>query len=94
MPSRFWAETPEGESPGWLVQRPPSSSMWIIYLNMMRTWNITFTPATIAVVAGLIGVGAAALRIDPIDLLALLPITVAGSLAYLRFARPRLGAED
>jgi len=73
---------------------PPSSSLWVIFLNMMRTWSVTFTPATIAVVTGLLGVAAAALRIDAFDLLVLLPLTVAASLAYLRFARPRLGAED
>src|SRR6185503_1792000 len=56
IPVRFWGSraprTPDPDSwkrehpsPDWLIRRPPSSSAWVLYQNMMRIWNYTFIPA-------------------------------------------------
>jgi phosphohistidine phosphatase SixA len=48
MPVRFWgaSTSKDEEQPPWIVYRPPSSSTWIIYQNMLRIWNRIFMPAT------------------------------------------------
>lgn len=38
----------------WLVARPPSPAHWVLYQNMLAVWNRQFTPATIAVLLGLL----------------------------------------
>jgi len=64
MPTRFWAEAAPGTRvPRWLVRRPPSSAAWILYQNMLYVWTYLFTPATFAVLFGLLALAYAAL--DP-----------------------------
>lgn len=57
MPVRFWGEAPPPpktqKRPTWLVWRPPSSAVWILYQNMMRIWRYLFTPATYLGVLGM-----------------------------------------
>jgi len=98
MPTRFWAELPprpNGRPRGgsWLPRRPPSSSAWVVYRNMMRTWYTMFTAATVLVAAALIVLGAALLRLRTRDLLWAIPAVIA--LAAIRWLfRPVLGSED
>ena len=55
MPIRFWGDGPPGSRrPRWLVRRPPSSAAWVLYQNMMHVWTFLFTPATVAVIVGLL----------------------------------------
>jgi hypothetical protein len=64
MPPRYWEEGGPGRPhPGWLVRRPPSSAAWVLYQNMLYIWTFLFTPATVAVVVGLLALAYAAL--DP-----------------------------
>jgi phosphohistidine phosphatase SixA len=104
MPIRFWSEALDGEQPRWLVARPPSSSAYVLYQNMMRIWTWMFLPATVCVICGFFIFTAAVFR--PGSFLGqsaevTLGLT-AGALAvgvvwffwhYRRFG-PRLGTED
>jgi hypothetical protein len=98
MPTRFWAELPPRRSGrlrggSWLPRRPPSSSAWVVYRNMMRTWYTLFTVATALVAAALIVLGAALLRLGTRDLAWAVPAVIA--LVAIRFLfRPVLGSED
>ncbi|MEN8166142.1 MAG: hypothetical protein ABFR65_01535, partial [Pseudomonadota bacterium] len=94
MPTRFWAEEGKGGSPRWLPQRPPSSSLLVLQVNMIRIWRLLFTPATVFVVLSLIGFALVVMRADPLEYI--LGVVVLGLSVYFyyRFARPRLGAED
>lgn len=98
MPTRFWAELPprrSGRQRGgsWLPRRPPSSSAWVVYRNMMRTWYTLFTLATVLVAAALIVLGAALLRLRLWDLAWALP-ALAALVAIRLLFRPVLGSED
>jgi hypothetical protein len=98
MPTRFWAELPprRGDRPrggSWLPRRPPSSSAWVVYRNMMRTWYTLFTGATVLVAVALVILGAALLRLDPADLSWAL-LAVAALLGIRWLYRPVLGSED
>jgi hypothetical protein len=98
MPTRFWAELPPRRGDrrrgrNWLPRRPPSSSAWVVYRNMMRTWYTLFTPATALVALALGILGAALLRLDVGDLR--WAVLAGTALAVIRwFFRPVLGSED
>ena len=98
MPTRFWAELPprrSGRTRGgsWLPRRPPSSSAWVVYRNMMRTWYTLFTLATALAGAALIVLGAALLQLRLWDLVWAVPAVFA--LVVIRWVfRPVLGSED
>ena len=98
MPTRFWAELPprRGDRPrggSWLPRRPPSSSAWVVYRNMMRTWYTFFTAATALVAIALAVLGAALLRLDVGDLAWAVPV-VAILVVIRWWFRPVLGSED
>jgi hypothetical protein len=98
MPTRFWAELPprRGDRPrggNWLPRRPPSSSAWVVYRNMMRTWYTLFTGATALVALALAVLGAALLRLALGDLRwAALGVVALLTIRWL--FRPVLGSED
>ena len=100
MPSRFWgsrAPAAEKTHPTWLVSRPPSSSAWVLYQNMMRIWNRTFVPATVLVGLAVILLAQASLRPDsPRDwwVLPAAVVELALVMAWTRVNRPRLGTQD
>jgi len=103
MPSRFWGEGSPRDTPAWLVRRPPSSQSWILYQNMMHTWNWQFVPATALLGFGLLLVGAVAFSAPGEDAPALelwplpalyLAWTVSVVTLWILLTRPRLGAED
>jgi hypothetical protein len=98
MPTRFWAELPprhgnRSRGGSWLPRRPPSSSAWVVYRNMMHTWYTLFTGATALVALALAILGAALLRLDRGDLL-WAALAVVALLATRWFFRPVLGSED
>lgn len=100
MPTRFWCTTAPKkgvEQPAWLVARPPSSSAWVLYQNMMRIWNRTFVPATVLVGVALVLFSQAIL--EPTKLADWWPmlasITGFAALAiWIHLSKPRLGAQD
>lgn len=94
MPTRFWAEGIKARSPRWLPQRPPSSSLLVLQVNMMRIWKLLFTGANILVGLSLAGFSLVVMRADPLEYI--LGIIALGLLVYLyyRWAKPQLGAED
>jgi hypothetical protein len=98
MPDRFWGERRPRRSGSrrgrrWLVQRPPSSAAWVLYVNMMRVWRGLFTPATACVVAALTMLAAAALQLQAAQIIVAVPAAaVVGALVY--WFRPVLGSED
>ncbi|MCW2637456.1 MAG: hypothetical protein JWQ99_3823 [Blastococcus sp.] len=108
MPPRFWGssmpkdsdkqpETSNRRSRDWLVRRPPSSSAWILYQNMVRIWNRTFVPAVWLVGGGLITFCQAVLKPDRLVEWWVLPAGAVGALLVLvwtRESRPQLGAQD
>jgi hypothetical protein len=108
MPVRFWGSraprTPDPDSwkrehpsPDWLIRRPPSSSAWVLYQNMMRIWNYTFIPAVWLTGAALITLCQSIMRLRRITdwwvvlVGALFALLV---LVWTRASRPRLGAQD
>jgi phosphohistidine phosphatase SixA len=97
MPSRFWGSKPSRRRASWLVARPPSSSAWVLYQNMMRIWTWTFIPATALVGIALIAFAQSIVEPhEPSDWW-LVPVAVFGAVALLAwtwFSRPRIGAED
>ena len=105
MPSRFWVERRPPRRDGnwsakvsrrrqqWLVRRPPSSTAWVLYANMMRVWRWLFTPATVC--GGLaLAVPAVVLMKPPwwVFLLTLLPVAL--TFGWWVWFRPVLGSED
>jgi hypothetical protein len=108
MPPRFWAELPARDQPEgswragverrlhggtWLPRRPPSSSAWVVYRNMMRIWYTLFTPATLLVAAALIVLASALLRLPAIGYV-LVAVAAAGLGLWRFWFRPVLGSED
>ena len=95
MPPRFWAEVERKGGRTWLVERPPSSNVWVLYQNMMRVWNWMFTPATYCVLFGLVAIGYAVFKPKPLlyFIIAIVALTVICILYYRHF-RPTLGTED
>jgi len=91
MPIRFWGESAKKKDRTWLVKRPPSSANWILYQNMIRVWNLMFTPATLLVIAGLVLLSMGLLGPVAGTALVFCLILLAGY--YLHF-RPSLGSED
>jgi hypothetical protein len=101
MPRRFWGESPlprdPTKRPKWLVWRPPSSATWILYQNMMRIWFYLFTPATWAVVIGLLFLGFAVFKPTGAFVYLFLGIVVIGLVVFWLYYRqfgPRIGSED
>jgi phosphohistidine phosphatase SixA len=99
MPSRFWGEAPlptnPKKRPKWLVWRPPSSELWVLYQNMMRVWRYLFTGATYAVLAGLLLLAYAVFHpAEPIVFFAGAVIGVVLFRFCYRYFGPRLGTED
>jgi hypothetical protein len=99
MPRRFWGEAPAGRgehrrSRRWLVERPPSSSAWILYQNMMRIWTYRFTVAVVVVLiaTGLLGYGA--LRVNTFALVATTMVAAPVVFWWLWRTRPVLGSND
>jgi hypothetical protein len=103
MPHRFWGEVrprSRDREPHnrrrrrWLVERPPSSSAWILYQNMMRIWRTRFTLASVLLVGGTALLVYAALRLDWIV------VVVGGSIVtvlvalWIHASRPLLGSQD
>lgn len=93
MPKRFWAEALGKRHPRWLVERPPSSSAWVLFQNMMRVWRWSFSPATLSLAMGLIGLAWVASRLRSEFVIALLGVFCLYALFH-RLSRPRLGVED
>jgi phosphohistidine phosphatase SixA len=93
MPTRFWAEKAARKDRRWLVQRPPSSATWVLYQNMIRVWNWLFTPATWAVIAGLLFLAHAVFHPDWIVVAGIVPLLLFFAWYYRHF-RPTLGTED
>jgi phosphohistidine phosphatase SixA len=93
MPRRFWGEQLGTRRPRWLVRRPPSSAAWVLYQNMMHIWTFVFTPATVAVLVGLIALAYAALDLSAPATVAV-AIVLAAATAYALRQRPVLGTQD
>jgi hypothetical protein len=94
MPQRYWEDAgPGARHPAWLMRRPPASAAWLLYQNMLRIWTFLFTPATAAVVVGLLALAYAAL--EP-DLVAGAPAALALVVCAVFAARrgPVLGSQD
>ena len=68
VPVRLWTHGKSGRPPKWMVARPPSSATLVIYLNMMHIWDWLFTPATWAVVLGLLCLTGAVFGPQSLDL--------------------------
>lgn len=93
MPIRYWAERSEWTERKWLIQRPPGSATWVLYQNMIRIWNWLFTPATWAVIAGLLILAFAVFQPNFIISLVIVCILLL-SVVYYRNFRPVLGTDD
>ena len=98
MPTRFWGEAPlpqNNKRPKWLVWRPPSSSLWVLYQNMMRVWTYFFTGATGAVILGFILLAYAVFHPGwPIVFFASAGAGLVLFLLAYRKLGPQLGSED
>lgn len=96
MPDRFWGERRPrpGSRNHWLVQRPPSSAAWVLYVNMMRVWRGLFSTATVCVVTALAVLAGGVLQVSWLTLTAIvLPAAAITTLLIYHF-RPVLGSED
>jgi hypothetical protein len=94
MPRRFWGESaPGSHRPRWLVRRPPSSAAWVLYQNMVHVWTFVFTPATVAVIVGLLALAYAAFEPTWAEGLGVGTLLLAVSVYALRRG-PVLGSQD
>lgn len=80
-------------SGAWLPRRPPSSSAWVAFRNMQRTWFWLFTPANILVGSALAILAAALLRVQNESWLPVAVFAVVLA-AWGWWFRPVLGSED
>jgi hypothetical protein len=101
MPDRFWGERRPSSSSrrfnrsgSWLVERPPSSTAWVLYQNMMRVWRNLFTSASLLVGAAIALLGYGALRLRPWQALAVGVPTLLIVGFWVWWSRPILGSED
>lgn len=102
MPVRFWGEAPPPKKhrkrPLWLVWRPPSSSVWVLYQNMMRIWCYLFTPATYIALLGILFLAISVFRPEqPVTIMTIIGIVLTGLILfwfYYRHFGPRVGSED
>lgn len=99
MPSRFWGESRRAAArrPKWLVARPPSSSLWVLYQNMMHIWAVWFSSATAAVGLGLLCLAIAVLKPSLPAGAAIFAGAILGAGIIVRLYRdhgPHLGSED
>lgn len=102
MPTRFWGEAvppaAPDERPKWLVWRPPSSALWVLYQNMMRVWRYLFTGATYAVFIGLLLLTYAVFHPNQWWTISIFWVgSVVGGILFrfgYRHFGPRLGTED
>jgi hypothetical protein len=77
----------------WLPRRPPSSSAWVVFRNMQRTWFWLFTPANILVGLALAILAAALLRLHGWIWVPLVLFALAVAI-WAWWFRPVLGSED
>jgi hypothetical protein len=99
MPERFWEEEePPREPrlrPGWLVWRPPSSSVWVLYQNMLRVWRYYFTTAAYALVLGLVLLAYVVLRdVGEVEFAFSVVALTAGLYVYRKIVGPKIGTQD
>ncbi len=98
MPKRFWGEKPPPKEPQqrptWLVWRPPSSAVWVLYQNMMRIWRYLFTAATYAVLLGIFFLAVAVFKLTNQLIILLIPVVGIMVFEYLIRTFPKLGSED
>jgi hypothetical protein len=97
LPKRFWGGGPPNDSTSTWLSRPPSSSTWVLFQNMVVVWSRVFVPATVVAGAGvaLYVVGRAGTTETN------WPVVAAGFVGAALVAvvigasgRPRLGAHD
>jgi phosphohistidine phosphatase SixA len=93
MPSRFWGEKVKFRPKHWFVSRPPGSTTWLLYQNMMRIWNWMFTPATWFVILGLLFLMWGVIKPGIVYQIAILVLFIVFA-GYQWFFRPGLGTED
>lgn len=99
MPTRFWGHKPLPEDPNvrpkWLVWRPPSSALWVLYQNMMRIWYSLFTVATCSVLLGLFFMAYAVFKpAQPYWMIGVVAVGVFIFYIYYKHFGPKLGAQD
>jgi phosphohistidine phosphatase SixA len=102
MPTRFWGEKPPPKNPAkrptWLVWRPPSSALWILYQNMMRVWRYLFTGATCSVLLGLMFLAYAVFKPCGLsETVWFVGVVIFGLIIFWIYYRrfgPKLGTED
>jgi phosphohistidine phosphatase SixA len=100
MPIRFWsasAPVDKNHQPDWLVMRPPSSALWVLYQNMMHIWQYLFTPAVVLVCAGLVLLGFIVFRPEGGYLITAIILSVVVGVSFKPLYRrlgPRLGSQD
>jgi|tagenome__1003787_1003787.scaffolds.fasta_scaffold20777280_2 hypothetical protein len=101
MPPRFWGSRvprdPARMSPSGYVSRPPSSSAWVLYQNMMRIWNRIFIPAVISVGVALLTLCQSLTEPNRLVEWWIIPAGMTGILVigvWARVNRPRLGTQD
>jgi phosphohistidine phosphatase SixA len=99
MPTRFWGHKPLPENPEdrpkWLVWRPPSSALWVLYQNMMRIWYSLFTVATCSVLLGLFFMAYAVFKpAQPYWMIGIVAVGVIVFFVYYKHFGTKLGAQD
>ncbi len=83
--------------PKWLVWRPPSSALWVLYQNMIRIWKYLFTGATCCVLIGLLFLAYAVFKLNITGTIMFIAVVAVGSCLLWLFYKiygPVLGAED
>jgi phosphohistidine phosphatase SixA len=94
MPTRFWPDSMNNSQDSWVVHRPPSPAVWVLYQNMVRIWKYMFLPACGLVFLGLFLIAQAVLAMHwffTVSLLFLIPLAYN---RYYRHFKPSLGVTD
>ena len=95
MPPDFWGAAATHKKTPWSVDRPPSQAQLIIFYEMIHVWKWFFMPSLAFALASIVCFLLVLAGAKHFDFnLVIVGIASAAAIAYYRYFKPRMGAED
>ncbi len=95
MPPVFWGAAATHKKTPWSVDRPPSQAQLIIFYEMIHVWKWFFMPSLAFALASIICFLLVLAGPKHFDFnLTIVGMASAAAIAYYRYYKPRMGAED